>query len=157
MKTRIVSKRYVVPVYLMCILLMSSSCDEEDRLEIEYPTTGFYGDNILLKHKMEYSKRANSLQAKVPVGQKLKVIITAKTPKVSPNAIEGGVWWISSQRNNLAVFKFDLKEYSQVFESVDGGLTCVQEMFFDTGTFQIDYYENDALTPTDSKTIVVSY
>jgi hypothetical protein len=155
MKTSLTPKLYIVPVYLLCILLINSSCDEEDKLEIQYPTSGFYGDNILLKRKLEYSKQENSLQAKIPVGQKLKVIITAKTPNL-PNEW-GGLWRITSQTNNLAISDFNSTTYSQIFQSIDGGLTCDQRIFFDVGTFQIDYYENDALTPTDSKTIVVNY
>ena len=139
---------------LFCAFL-TTSCDEDLKPEFEYPTTGFFGDNILLKQKTDYAKEENSLQAKIPAGQKLKVIITAKTPKLPFGS--GGLWRITSQTNNLVHTKFDQINYSQIFQSVDGGLTCDQQMFFEVGTFQIDYYENDALTPTYSKTIVVNY
>jgi hypothetical protein len=47
--------------------------------------------------------------------------------------------------------------FSQVFRSIDGGLTCDVSMQFDEGTFQIDYYEGDATSPSATKTIVVKY
>lgn len=136
-------------------LMLITSCDEEDNPEIQYPVTGFYGDNILLKQKTDYNKQENSFQAKIPVDQKLKIIMKAKNA-VFPAGT--GVWWIeSASANNLAISKFDMTTHTQVFQSIDGGLTCDVRLQFDKGSYQIDYYENDALTPTATKTIVVNY
>jgi hypothetical protein len=128
---------YVVMGLLSITLLIS--CDEETHPEIQYPATGFYGDNILMKGKTEYTARDNSLQAKS---------VTFPT----------GVWWMQgATSNNWAISKFDMTQYTQVFQSIDGGLTCDLAMQFDEGTYQIDYYENDAATPTATKTITVDY
>jgi len=56
----------------LCIsftLFLTSSCNDEDEPEIKYPETGFYGDNILMKGKTEYTALDNSLRAWVPDGK----------------------------------------------------------------------------------------
>ena len=58
------------------MMLFVSSCDDEDELEIQYPETGFYGDNILMKGKTDYTTEQSSFQAKLPEGQKVKIVIT---------------------------------------------------------------------------------
>ena len=65
-----------LPLCAISMMLFVSSCDDEDELEIQYPETGFYGDNILMKGKTEYTTQENSLQAKLPGGKKLKIVIT---------------------------------------------------------------------------------
>ena len=42
-----------LPLCAITMMLFVSSCDDEDELEIKYPETGFYGDNILMKGKTE--------------------------------------------------------------------------------------------------------
>ena len=44
-----------LPLCAISMMLFVSSCDDEDELEIQYPETGFYGDNILMKGKTEYT------------------------------------------------------------------------------------------------------
>ena len=146
---------YIAIVCLVSMVLLLASCDEEDNPEIQYPLTGFYGDNILVKQKTDYNKQENSFNAKIPVNQKLKIVMTAKDA-VFPAGT--GIWRIESgSANNLAISKFDMKTYSQIFQAIDGGLTCDVRLQFDKGSYKIDYYENDALTPTATKTIVVNY
>ena len=135
------------------MMLFVSSCDDEDELEIQYPETGFYGDNILMKGKTEYTTEGNSLQAKLPEGKKLKIVITGLS-----STDQTGLWYyLVGTSNNWAISKFDFSTYTQVFQSIDGGLTCDLSMKFDKGTFRIDYYENDMSFPTYSKDIVVNY
>ncbi len=138
-----------LPLCAIGMMLFVSSCDDEDEPEIQYPETGFYGDNILMKGKTEYTAEGNSLQAKLPEGKKLKIVITGiqSFPYRFGEAVS----------NNWAISKFDFSTYTQVFQSIDGGQTCELDIQFDVGTFQIDYYENDAVSPTYSKTIVVNY
>jgi len=50
-----------LPLCAIVMMLLVSSCDEEDEPEIQYPETGFYGDNILMKGKTEYTAEGNSL------------------------------------------------------------------------------------------------
>jgi hypothetical protein len=144
---------YFLPVCILSILFLVSACDDDEEPEIQYPATGFYGDNLLMKGKTEYDKQENSLHAKVPEGQKLKIIITGITTEFPV-----GVWYIESgSSNNWAISHYDMSNNSQIFESIDGGLTCDIRMQFDNGTFQIEYYENDATTPTATKIIEVNY
>ena len=138
-----------LPLCAISMMLFVSSCDDEDELEIQYPETGFYGDNILMKGKTDYTTEQSSFQAKLPEGQKVKIVITGNA--AFPNAI-----WGSRSIHNWAIYGIDITAYTQVFQSIDGGQTCVLEIQFNVGTFQIDYYENDSVSPTYSKTIVVN-
>ena len=82
--------------------------------------------------------------------KKLKILVTGNP--AFPNAI-----WGIRAINNWAVANFDVTTYTQVFQSVDDGHTCVLDMTSTVGSYQIDYYENGATVPTYSKTIVVDY
>lgn len=153
MKTAMLMKLLYLSLCIIGIVTMMSSCEDEDEPEIQYPATGFYGDNILMKGKTEYTARDNSLQARLPEGKSVKIVITGKTV-----TFPAGVWFYATgTSNNWAISEFDMSDYTQIFQSIDGGLTCDLRMQFDEGTFQIDYYENGAASPTATKTIVVDY
>jgi hypothetical protein len=137
-----------LPLCAISMLLFVSSCDDDDLLEIQYPETGFYGDNILMKGKTNYTTEQSSFQAKLPAGQKVKIVITGNAS--FPNAV-----WGSRSIHNWAIYGMGTA-YTQTFQSIDGGQTCVLEIQFNVGTYQIDYYENDATSLTYSKTIVVN-
>jgi len=140
-----------LPLCAISIMLFVFSCDDEDEPEIQYPETGFYGDNILMKGKTDYKIEDVSLRAKLPEGKKIKIVMTVLT-----SAFPEGAWWyVGGTSNNWAISKFDMSARIQVFQTIDGGHTCDLSMQFDEGTFRIDYYENDATSPTYSKTIVV--
>ena len=128
-------RKYVfLPLCAISMIFFVSSCDDDDEHEIQYPETGFYGDNILMKGKTEYTEFSNSFQAVLPEGKKLKILMTGNV--AFPNAS-----WGSRSINNWAISKFDQATYTQVFQSIDGGHTCVLDMTIDVGTYQIDYYE----------------
>lgn len=81
----------------------------------------------------------------------MKIIITGKTV-----SFPTGVWYLESgSSNNWAISKFDMTAYTPTFQSIDDGYTCDLRMIFDEGTFQIDYYEGNAMAPTYTKTIMV--
>jgi hypothetical protein len=152
MKTAILVKYFSLLMGAGAILVISS-CHEEDDPEILYPAIGFYGDNILMKGKTEYAAEQDySLQAKLPEGQKVKIIITGRSV-----TFPTGVWYNASATNNWAISKFDQNTYTQIYQSIDGGHTCDHRIYFEVGTFQIDYYENDAAAPTATKTIQVDH
>lgn len=157
MKTATLMKCLYLPLCAITLMFLTSSCDDdEDGSEIQYPATGFYGDNILMKGKTEYATEQNSLQAKLPEGKKLKIVITGKT--VTTGADPTGIWrYHVGTSNNWAITNLDWSAFTQTFQSIDGGLTCDLSMLFDVGTYQIDYYENDATSPTATKTIMVNY
>lgn len=72
--------------------------------------------------------------------------------------IPTGVWYYGVVSvNNWAITTFNQETGSQEFTSIDGRLTSTLEIFFDRGTYQIDYYENDSANPTFTKTITVDY
>ena len=58
-----------LPLCAISMMLFVSSCDDEDEPEIQYPETGFYGDNILMKGRTEYTTEQSSFQAKLPEGK----------------------------------------------------------------------------------------
>jgi hypothetical protein len=145
-------KSFLLPLCAFSLILSVVSCHDEDEPEIQYPATGFYGDNILMKGRTEYSDEDYSFQAKLPAGQKVKIVITGNV------AFPMGLWYMESATgNNWAISKFDRSVYTQIFQSIDGGHTCDLRMHFEEGTFQIDYYENDSASPTATKTIEVEY
>ena len=134
-----------------------SSCDIDENESIEYPATGFYGDNILFEARTDYNKRENSLQCKLPRGTQVAIKITGKSV-TSGGLIPSGIWYYDpTTTNNWAVTNMDMTNYSQIFTSIDGGLTCDAEMMFDSGTFLIEYFEGETPTPSFVKTIVVDY
>ena len=150
MRTRLGTTYYMLSC-MLGVMLLVSSCDEDAvKASIEYPDTGFYGVNILAKERTSYTTENSSFQAKIPEGQKLKVIITALNPTLPTD-----VWYLSSL-NNWAVSTLDVNTYTQVFQSIDGGLTSTLLIYFYTGSFKIDYYENDDSSPTATKTIEVT-
>ena len=150
MRTRFYTTYYML-TSMLGVMLLVSSCDEDVvEASIEYPDTGFYGVNILAKEKTSYTTENSSFQAKIPEGQKLKVVVTSLTP-----TFPTGVWGVGSF-NNWAVSTFDINTYTQIFQSIDGGLTSTLLIYFYTGSFKIDYYENDASSPTATKTIEVT-
>jgi len=134
-----------------------ASCDNDENESIEYPETGFYGDNILFQSKTDFSKRENSLQCKLPRGINVKIKITGKSVTAGvPMPL--GIWYYDpTTTNNWTVTNMDMTNYSQTFASIDGGLTCDAKMMFDSGTFLIEYFEGETATPTAAKTIIVNY
>ena len=139
-----------------CMLLIFAACGPDPISTISYPPTGTYGDNILLPTKMTYGSRTNSLTAVLPKDNKVKIVITGKTV----GAVSGlyGAWYNSvGTQNNWAPSNFVAVTFSQQFTSVNGGVASDLKIDFDKGTYQIDYFENGATTPSASKTIVVSY
>src|SRR5688572_24067444 len=104
MKTATLMKCAYLPLCAIAIMFLTSSCDDdEDRPEIQYPETGFYGNNILMKGKTEYDNVENSLQAKLPEGKKLKIVITG----LSVTSQTGFWYWLVGTSNNWAITKFD--------------------------------------------------
>ena len=142
---------------IILIIVLISSCDKEENSSIEYPITGLYGDNILQKEKIEFTNRENSFQSKIPGGKNVKIIITGKTVS-NDGLIPSGIWYYDpTTSSNWSVTNFDETTNTQTFSSTNGGQTSDVKMMFDNGTFEIDYYENNSLTPTMSKTITVTY
>ena len=150
MKRRL-SATYCMLTCVLGVSLLFSSCDDDEKASIEYPATGFYGENFLSKDKTSYTTEKGSLQAKIPAGQKLKVIITA-LDGAYPNGL---LYYAGGSGHNWAISDFDWSTNQQIYISIDAGLTCTLQMYFNVGRFQFDYYENDDTSPTATKTIEV--
>ena len=122
------------------------------RPEIQYPETGFYGDNILVKGRKESGER-NSLQAKLPEGKKLKIVITGLSA-----TYQIGFWYyLTGTSNNLAISIFDFSNYTQAFQSIDGGLLVHSACDLKKELFGLIIMRTMQSSPTYSKDIVVDY
>lgn len=137
------------------VILISSCRDNGVTPIIEYPETGFYGENVLNKPKLNFTQFGSSMQCKIPKGQKLKIRIIGIKEKKS---FRFSKTWYYGSTNNWAVSAFDTTNMYQTFTSIDSGLTSDARVdFANDGTFTIEYYENDSSVPTFTKTIKVSY
>ena len=116
---------------------------------IEYPATGYYGDNILLKEKTEFTTQYNSLSAKIPKNGKLKIVIKAKAIGITFSGYVIGTAqnWVISQMHSS----------ERTYQSIEGDKVTDVNVVFDKGEYLIEYYEFDATTPTMIKTITVNY
>jgi len=154
MEIRLRKNNYPLVLFIsLGFIFLISSCKKDEAPVIEYPTIGFYGDNILLKTQTDYTKQENSLAAKIPQSKKVTIIITRKIA-----LLPTGLWYYEpASNNNWVVTDFDYATNSQAFSSINSGLTYDLRMNFDPGTYQIDYYEDNSLSPTITKTIRVNY
>jgi len=70
------SQSKLVFALLLLIISLLFACGKDEVSIIEYPESGFYGDNILLITKTEYTNQKNSLNCKIPKNKSIKIIIT---------------------------------------------------------------------------------
>ncbi len=113
---------------------------------IGYPVNGLYGPNILDLNKASYTGTDFSLAATLPKGTTLKIRITA---------LDGGIWgYALGSETNWSITTFDSGTNSQDFTAISSGTSCDLHMVnFNTGSYQIDYFEKGSSNPTRSKTI----
>lgn len=151
---------------------------------ITYPETGLYGDNILSLTKTNYISnpgRSVSLNAKLSRGTALKmkitsltsdtiysygitrdtifmadtVIIKLDTVKTISN-IRRSYWaYALGDVKNWNISSVDMKTYSQTFTAIEPDKVCDANMFFDKGSFLIEYFEMNATLPSRQKIIVI--
>jgi hypothetical protein len=133
---------------------------------INYPETGLNGSNILSLTKTRYSANgSNSLAAQLPKGTALKIRITslsADTTIVPPTdstasgiTVSKPAWYMEAFSGiNWSISDFDFTNYVQTFTAVESDKSCDLQIYFQKGSFLIEYFEMNALAPTRKKTII---
>jgi hypothetical protein len=109
---------------------------------IEYPEYSNYGKNVLYGEDTNFV--SGSMAANLPKGASLKIII------------KGGLWWYNAMPNgpvNWTITNYDFAAEEQIFTATESGKSCDLVIGFETGMHTIEYYENNAATPTRIKVI----
>jgi hypothetical protein len=140
-------------ILLVSVIIFLTTCKKDDNPTVTYPETGQNGDNILSLTQTEYAAGfdfSHSLMAKLSEGASVKIQITSMSSEINPRP----VWYYSSGSEiNWLISNIDLVNFTQNITSIESGKSCDLKMFFDTGTFLIEYFEMDATLPTRTKTI----
>jgi len=131
------------------VLFFFTGCKNENPIIIEYPETGLYGDNILCEQITSVSIGTEySMKADVPKGGSLKIIL------------KDGEWFYGGETFNWAVTEYNDDNQTQEFTVLVDGKTA--DLYIEFGddklppaenevTITVEYYENDAQTPTKVK------
>lgn len=116
---------------------------------ITYPDSTVYGPNLLADGVTEIDTlKEYPLSAFIPTGMNLKIVL------------RGGVWYYRAMHNegivNCSISSYDNVNKQQTFTSTasDAPFSMLLQDF-SSGSLYIDYYENNATTPTKTKTITV--
>jgi hypothetical protein len=119
---------------------------------ILYPPKTNYGINILSDSMttVNYSVNQNfsySMGASLPVGASLKIIL------------RGCIWWYMAMPEvpvNWTITTYNEKTEIQTFTATESGKDCDLQIKLGTNeTVTIEYYENNAVTPTKIKELVI--
>jgi len=136
---------------------------------INYPEKGIYGDNILYLTRTNINSGENnfySLSAELTENTYLKIRITSlsnydsiKMPYAdmskASNVLQKASWYyLLGSGINWLISEFDDINYSQTFTAIETGKKCDLKLFFDKGSFFIEYFEmSNSESPTFTKTI----
>lgn len=134
---------------------------------ISYPETGLNGANLLSLSKTTYPSGMGtslSLAAQLAKGSALKIKITsmsADTTTINPTdttqvqiIVRKAQWFYALGTGiNWSITNFDTNNYTQTFTALEPDKSCDLNMFFEKGTFKIEYFEMNATVPTRTKTI----
>jgi hypothetical protein len=132
---------------------------------ITYPATGLYGDNILSLSKTSYTgglEITHSLAAQTPNGVPLKIKITpvltakssaAQADSVTPAPIPSW-YYVYGTSNNWSISIYDNTNHSQTFTIVEANKASDLSMYFEKGSFLLEYFESSSSSPTRRKTII---
>lgn len=161
----------LIPVMFFSVLvLFIISCEKNDNnpdiinaSQIEYPSNGYYGVNILDREKTTYDDGHYSFNAILPEGDSLKVKVSGYNWGFYEPGIASG-WKYTS---------WDNSDSSRIFSSGRSGELDMDFQLWSSSTFNFDslasktdtfqlktytkiaVYENDAVEPTWTKTIMV--
>jgi len=115
---------------------------------ISYPPTGNSGENILSDSvKVTRSGKIYSIKADVPLGKALRVVL------------KGGTWVCVNPPApvNWTLGTYDSVNKSQEFTVTESAkLNDMAITFTTNGTYTLEYYENNAVTPTRVRTFIRS-
>lgn len=112
----------------------------------EYSTYGYnilYGDNTSFNGNEEISVAAN-----IPKGASLKIVL------------KNSMWYYATSPNgpiNWTVSIYDYENKQQTFTATESGKNCDLKLEFGSSDpITIEYYENNSITPTRTKTILTN-
>ncbi len=116
---------------------------------INYPSTGFFGINILNLADTIFSSSDNySFSAQLMPFMNLTIKITGLTAN--------STWvYYPSTIINWLISIYNAKTITQTMSSINPGQLCDLEVNFSSGSYLIEYYENNSASPTRKKTIKV--
>lgn len=125
----------VSSIFIFLSFMSCTSDDDEVETDIDYPSIGEYGYNILDTTNASLSGSDFSFAATVSTDAFLEVVLTSTSNKrwviVSGTEID---WVVESYDNGTG---------SQIFRAVPGDSICDLKLEMQTGTYQLDFYEND--------------
>ncbi len=120
---------------------------------IEYPQNGNNGENVLFIENETFNASSwYSLAANLP---NTCITLAIRISKVSGDC--NGCWFISNLVDNWNYTDYDFSNDSQTFTST--GATANLDMridFLGSGSYLVEYLENNGSNPTRTKTIVVN-
>jgi len=137
--------------YCLVVLAIFFTACESPTQPITYPDVGTHGDNILsdnTNYVIRGIYHGYSMRANVPDGQSLRIVLKGEK-----------TWWIEALPNapvNWIIGQYDNNTQSQTFTVMEGGrLSDLRIGFFvldenanPQDYITIEYFENDAVTPT---------
>jgi hypothetical protein len=152
----------VIPDFEKFIQLFIDNTEFVFTKKIEYPEFSAYGENILFGDKSQFKSmetNSYSLSAVVPVGASLKIVMKGQGwyYNVSPNGPVN--WKVSSFDHNKKEQTFTFVnsgEPTDIFTTINAGKQSDLIIKLMPGNHAIEYYENNAATPTFIKEITVT-
>ncbi len=149
---------------------LSGKAPSSNVLLAGYPETGIYGKNVLSLTETEYKpgiENPNSIAAVIPSNVSLKVVLRSLTyDTINATASDSAglshtlvphVWYYEvGTPYNWAVSEFNSAISEQTFTSLGSGVNCDLRIFFEKGSYQVDYFEMNATIPTRRKIITVN-
>lgn len=135
-----------IPNFEKYVNIFIDSTNYQVTNNIVYPEFSAYGENILFKDKTTFISNL-SLAANLPNGTSLKIII------------KNGMWYYRASPNgpiNWSISEYNDSLQQQTFMATDWGKNCDLSIQFEPGSHTIEYYENNAITPTRTKTIIIN-
>jgi len=121
-----------------------SGCKKNNDLQIDYPSEGQYGENILDKANTNYSVGSNSMR--VVLGAEAKIKIKIKSTN----------WYFDMNLyRDWEVSEWNYKDTSRLFTSIKTGETDSKISLRLSSKTRIVVYENGDTIPTWSKDITV--
>lgn len=128
-----------IPNFEKYVKIFTDSTHYQITNNIVYPEFSNYGENILYGDKT----MGSSVAANLPKGSALKIII------------KGGLWAYQAAPNPPVNWTISPYAYeTQTFTATESGKNCdLMFMWMSSGTHTIEYYENNAATPTRIKIV----
>jgi hypothetical protein len=138
---------------------------------IDYPETGINGDNILYLPKTVCNSGVNntySLAANLPKSATLKIKITslstsdtsivvpADTGQTDTDVTKAVWYYMLGSSINWSISDFNFNSYTQTFTAIEPDKSCDLKMFFEKGSFLIEYFEMNSSQPTRGKIITAN-